>query len=510
MPSPAETQTYSSELAISQGLTLESLFSRNLKQLEAWLAQCSHRFLLYGGAASGGKSFFLRWWAVGYLIWLAEAGVPRAEVGLFCEDYPSLKDRQISKIQMEFPRELGRLVQGDTRDFVLNENFGGGRIKLRNLDDPSKYLSAEFAGIGVDELTRNEERMFHFLRSRLRWPGVSRPRFVGATNPGGKGHGWVKQFWIDRKFTPELRALEHEFIFVRAIAADNPFITEAYHEDLLTLPADMAKAYAEGSWDMFEGQYFTNWLAKRHVGYREGSDIVCRQDEKVYRIEPWWPRWVSQDWGHKHEAATYWHTTAPDGRHITYREWVQSGLTPRMLAEGMVERSIDADGRQEKISQFFLSPDAFADRTGESTIAEQISSVAGRGNRFPLPAQASDDRVGGWQLLYALLDSDQWLIAENCPRLIANLPILVHDDKKVEDVQKIEGDDPADAARYGLYSRLGPANVPREVRAAEKVEGVEDPTARAMILEKFYDDEAKRDKPVPVGRRHSPRRKFGF
>lgn len=465
---------------------------------------------MYGGAAGGGKSFFLRWWAIGYLIWLAEIGVPRAHVGLFCEDYPSLRDRQISKIEMEFPRSLGMLRQGETREFVLRDEFGAGKILLRNLDDPSKYLSAEFAGIGVDELTRNDVSMFDFLRSRLRWPGVDRPRFVGATNPGGKGHAWVKKYWIDHQLPPELEKLRDEFIWVKATAADNPFLTESYFEDLKTLPAQMAKAYAEGSWDQFKGQYFTNFEPLRHVGRRQGSEIVSGSDGKVYQIDYWWPKWVSLDWGFDHEFAAYWHTTAPDGRHITYREWVFRGLTPRMLGQGMLERSVDAKGALEKIGQFFLSPDAFADRTGESTIAEQIREVTGAGNRFPMPAAASDDRVGGWQLLYRLFEENQWLIAENCERLIDSIPSLIHDEKKTEDVKKVDGDDPADSARYGMYSRLGTVKVPAEIRAAEKVAEVTDPTARAMILEKFYEDEGLKNRPVPIGRRHAPRRKFGF
>ena len=25
-------------------------------------------------------------------------------------------------------------------------------------------------------------------------------------------------------------------------------------------------------------------------------------------FEPWWPRWISIDWGFEHPAAVYWHT----------------------------------------------------------------------------------------------------------------------------------------------------------------------------------------------------------
>ena len=37
-------------------------------------------------------------------------------------------------------------------NFELNPELGGGHILLRNLDDPSKYMSSEFAGIFVVNL----------------------------------------------------------------------------------------------------------------------------------------------------------------------------------------------------------------------------------------------------------------------------------------------------------------------------------------------------------------------
>jgi len=54
--------------------------------------------------------------------------------------------------------------------------------------------------------------------------------------------------------------------------------------------------------------------------------------------------------------------------------------------------------------------------------------------------------------MYQLLESDAWLITENCAKLIDCLPQLVRDDRRVEDIRKVDGDDPADAARYGLVS----------------------------------------------------------
>jgi phage terminase large subunit len=118
------------------------------------------KFLLYGGALGGGKSYFLRWILVRLLMtWFQTKGLRRVQVMLACEDYPSLKDRQLSKIGSEFPLWLGK-SSSDHKDygrcFILNDEYGGGVLCFRNLDDSSKYQSAEFAAIAVDELTKND------------------------------------------------------------------------------------------------------------------------------------------------------------------------------------------------------------------------------------------------------------------------------------------------------------------------------------------------------------------
>ncbi len=65
--------------------------------------------------------------------------------------------------------------------------------------------------------------------------------------------------------------------------------------------------------------------------------------------------------------------------------------------------------------------------------------------------------------MYQALEADHWLIADNCVRLIENLPMLTRDPVNVEDCLKCDGDDPADSARYGLKSALEPGRAPAEV-----------------------------------------------
>jgi len=187
---------------------------------------------------------------------------------------------------------------------------------------------------------------------------------------------------------------------------------------------------------------------------------------------------------------------------VTYREFVQNHLSPRMLAAAIAERSMDRMGRTERIRDIFLSPDAFAQRTADATIAEQLGDgLASAG--LPRPTPADNDRVGGWMLMYQALEADHWLIADNCAQLIENLPTLIRDPANVEDALKRDGDDPADAARYGLKSALDSGRAPAEMVAAERVTAV-DPTSRAIWMKKFAGEEARKIAPV-LPRRWRPR-----
>ena len=132
-------------------VSLKELIHPTERQLEFIKAVDENKYVLFGGAKGGGKSYILRWMLIRLLLCWAIKGYKQVRVGLFCEDYPSLKDRQITKIKKEFPHWLGILAESNIEgmSFVLAPQFGGGIIALRNLDDVSKYASSEFAAIAT-------------------------------------------------------------------------------------------------------------------------------------------------------------------------------------------------------------------------------------------------------------------------------------------------------------------------------------------------------------------------
>lgn len=439
-------------MANGQTIRLSDLVSWTPKQGLAVEATLRHRYVLYGGARGGGKSRFLRWYLVDWLVnAFIHDGLRQARVGLFCETYPDLRDRQISKMAVEFPLWLGEVkeTQEDGLCFHLTDSLGGGKIALRNLDDPSKYQSAEFAVIAVDELTKSRLETFNILRGSLRWPGVHRTLFVAATNPGGIGHLWVKQYWIDRIYPPELQQMAEQFSFIQSLPADNPHLDETYWQELNSLPDDLRRAWVEGDWNVFAGQAFTAWRADKHI-------------IKPFAIPAWWPKWRAVDWGFNAPFCCLWLTKDPDtGRVFVYRELYQTGLTDRQQARAI--REMTEPGEAAMLT--YADPSMW----GRKTSGEIVTSTADEYAREGVPlTKANNDRLDGKRkldrVLLPLADGVPGVqVFSTCINLIRTLPALPYDQAHTEDVDTQAEDHAYDALRYGL------TNLQTRVIAVDKV-----------------------------------------
>ena len=126
-------------------------------------------------------------------------------------------------------------------------------------------------------------------------------------------------------------------------------------------------------------------------------------------------------------------------------------------------------GNRRRILAAYLDPSNFKNIGDGHTIADQISEVLEPYDLRCVPA--SPDRLGGWQLMYQMLQKGEWQIADTCPKLIEAIPSRMHDEKKPGDVLKVPGDpldDVADDARYGIYTFITSTEKPRDLAVRDE------------------------------------------
>ena len=423
------------------------------KQLQAWYTLMSPecKYLLYGGAASGGKSYFLRWAAIGLgLYYYSKYQMKNIPIGLFSHDYTTLKDRQVIRMKNEIPDFLGQIKE--SRDegyaFIAKPEYGSFVVLLRNLDDPAKYKSAEFAAVLMEELTENPESTFEDLRFRMRYKDITDVKFVGATNPGGVGHGFVKRKWVK----PDLQNPDVEqkrFHFVSAKYDDNKFTTTEYVKQLSSLPEEKRRAYMEGDWDVFAGQYFSEWRDNIHT---INSFLPNRGNVIV----------GGMDWGrakpfsfHLAEVSRVNMTNGVKFFRVkTFLEVYGTERTPAEWWDVIKEKLKTKLIKPENIAWVQGDPAMFTKGQDNSkSIRDQFIDADGVfGHKIQ---SASNDRIGGWENYH------QWLriapdglpyyqVSTDCPNVIRTLPELIHDDLKVEDVDSAGEDHAPDDQRYML------------------------------------------------------------
>jgi len=446
------------------------------------------RFRLFGGAQGPGKSLALLWEAI-----------------LHCLQYPGsnalLLRRTCPELDSTLIDHFQKHVLGKIPDTAAWRGTFGGRksfnqtARLHRFPNGSvlrfgycerfshvyNYDGAEYVFIGFDELTQFPFRIWEHLRLRNRCPVPgARPCMAGATNPGGENSEWVKALWIDRKPFMGMEAYQYDpgdYEFIPASVWDNPiFANDAeYLKNLQQMSPALRAQRLEGRWDKFEGQFFSNFHPLRHVWDTRNNP---------FRIPVWWPKWIGIDWGFAHHSSIGWYTTGnvTMGKEVRkvnlkYRELVTKEKTAEQLAE-MIATMTEG----EVISSIYLSPDAFARKDNFRTVAIQMSEALQK-HGLPFCAAADNDRVGGWNLMYQLIEMDDFMVFDTCPYTINAIPAVMRDPEHLEDVKKSESiaDDICDETRYALKSYLQPRNIPAEIVYQEKLAAIADPTSKVFF-----------------------------
>ena len=327
---------------------------------------------------------------------------------------------------------MGRLMTGQLGlGFYFTEAFGGGVICLRNLEQDryggeksSRYKSAEFAAVAVDELTEVEQRKtFDNLRSSMRFPGVDHTVFMAATNPDGPGLEWVRELWIEKKFPQEYidAGIDKEFNFVPALPTDNKYLSKDYWNDLRSQDKETQKAWLEGNWYVFSGRAFKSFTIETHViPVEEVPAVWVRKSAHDYGISaPYCALWGAKD--------------LSTGRLVVYKELYEVLANDRLQAKKILYMSDD----KERFIRRWADPHFWDNRS--DTSGEQVSAAKIYAQNHVYLSKGNNDRSAGKRQILRMLEPlpdgrPGLMVMENCTHLITQLLKAIHDPKNAEDV----------------------------------------------------------------------------
>jgi hypothetical protein len=466
-------------------------YQPNKKQAQFHMSSATEA--VYGGAKGGGKSCALIMEAMTYAL-----EHPGAVLYLFRETYPDLEDTLIPEWESKVPRDLFKWNGKSVEARMINGSIVKFRY-VRNWDDANKYQGRSMDFIGVDELTKHEERTVQELMSCLRSPKGYPVRFRGTCNPGGIGHHWVKKKYVTGtkygEYSYEDTATGNKVEFIPATVYDNDILMKndpQYVKRLENLPYEQKRAFLYGDWDVFEGMALDNW----------NESLVVVED---FEIPNHWRRWIAVDNGYTDPFAWYWLAVDEEGTVYFYREYTRDYEDEKVIyrkqAEKVVElsRYEDPDKYRELIENNIMYEDADFDTVEYENIdfivvghdawqhhpsTRNIDTPQGKsildyyeeGGLMKLggvvkPLTDRKLRKATWiEYLEPFEDQEGNMttkvkIFRSCKKLIETLPLLVNDKNDPEKVQDGEIDHWYDASGYGLIayhtSKSAPAKKPR-------------------------------------------------
>jgi hypothetical protein len=304
-------------------------------QYKAFSSPC--RYIFFGGARGGSKTFTL---------WM------RHVYG--AEEYGRDWNGLIVRKKFEEFNELRRVIDAWISNGLPAERIGGNnqvneirfangaRVRLdvaRKVDDADDWQGHQYTEVSIDEGAQMSfvAGLIEKLKGCLRSPaGVPCAVFITG-NPGGAGHGAIKQLFIDRAPAGEPFAdtLGHWWVFIPSKLEDNAIFCAAdpeYRKQLESIqdPA-LRRAWLDGDWAVNVGQAF-EFVREYHV-------------VEPIPIPPRAQLYSTFDWGYGAPFSWGWWFVGEEGRLYRFAEWYGADamgnglhLTDSQIADGVVER----------------------------------------------------------------------------------------------------------------------------------------------------------------------------
>lgn len=424
----------------------------------------TERYVGYGGAKAGGKS-----WAVRMKAFALTQVYPGIKIIIMRQHYNELEKGMIQPMQQLVPQEMAS-YNGSSHIMTFTNGstiaFGHWNGEQSMLE----YTGLEFDVIFLDEATQFSEDAFWFLNTCIRGVNDFPKRMYITCNPGGVGHRWVKRLFVKGEYNtddpdPERREDPADFKFVFATVEDNTALMEseagkAYQLSLSKLPDSIRDAYRYGNWDILGGNYF--------------KDFGPANIAHPFSVPEHWPRYRSFDYGFDMLAGHIW-AVDEDGRSWCLREKDAPDLTVKPAAAALRELA-----GHDKILATYAPPDMWNRQKDTGKTMAALFTEYG----VPL-VKADNNRVQGHMVMRDMMapapvkdpyvrkmfpgreTMPMLMFFTTCEKTIGHLQDIQSDEKNPDDCAKQphEITHNVDSCRY--YS------VMRKIEAAQEREAME-------------------------------------
>lgn len=417
---------------------------------------------LYGGAAGGGKSDAL------VIEALRQVDIPHYKGLILRKTFPQLSEL-VDKSMGYYPRAFPKArynASAHTWTFP-----SGARVifgAMQHTKDRTKYQGQAYDFIAFDELTHFSYDEYSYLFSRNRPNGPGTRVYIRATaNPGGVGHGWVKErfitaakpmstIWEDvtwRDPTGAEHRAKQSRIFVPSSVFDNPALLQNdpdYIQRLASMPQAERNALLYGDWDSFVGQVFTEWRNDpAHHGDRLHTHVIT-----PFQVPEHWAVWRSFDWGYSRPFSVGWYAVDHDRRMYRIRELYgctgapNTGVKWEPARVAREIRRIESEDPNLKGRRILGVGDP---AIWSSDGTESIGALMERERVYFEKGEHA--RIDGKMQVHHRLAFDgdgvpMLYVFDTCRHFIRTVPNLVYDEADVEDVDTDGEDHIYDELRY--------------------------------------------------------------
>lgn len=408
------------------------------------------RFVGYGGARGGGKS-----WALRTKLILLALSYDSLKLLLLRRTLPELRENHLLPM-LALLNGIAK-YKADERAFIFPN---GSRIRLGYCDsegDIYQYQGQEYDVIGVEECTHFTYMQIQFLMTCNRTTRTDfKPRMYFTGNPGGVGHSWFKRLFVKGIFHDGEDADDYEFI--PATVDDNEVLMKSnpeYLKVLDALPETLRQAHRFGNWDIFDGQFFEEF---RDVPDRYADGRFTHIIEP-FEIPQDWTLYRSFDFGYARPFSCAWWAVDYDGRLYRILELYGCTKTPNEGVKWIPDKIFSRIAQIEREHRWLkgkhitgvADPSIWDESRGEAI----VETAAKHGIYFN---RGDNKRLPGWMQVHYRLSFDSegipmMYVFNTCKGFIRTFPELSFSSTNPEDLDTTGEDHIADEVRYMCMAR---------------------------------------------------------